>query len=55
MPLTDEELNAKFLELAVPVIGESPAQALLAQLWALDTLKTCEFDYSAKPVARAAR
>jgi 2-methylcitrate dehydratase PrpD len=54
MPLTDEELNDKFLELAVPVIGESPARALLGQLWALDTLQTCEFDYHAKPTARAA-
>jgi 2-methylcitrate dehydratase PrpD len=53
MPLTDEELNDKFLELAVPVIGESPARALLGQLWALDTLQTCEFDYHAKPAARA--
>lgn len=54
MPLTDAELNDKFMELAVPVIGESPAHALLAQLWALDTLKRCEFDYAAAPAARAA-
>jgi 2-methylcitrate dehydratase PrpD len=54
MPLTDDELNDKFLELAVPVIGESPARALLGQLWALDTLQICEFDYHAKPAARAA-
>lgn len=54
MPLTDAELNDKFMELAVPVIGESPAHALLAQLWALDTLKHCEFDYAAAPAARAA-
>ena len=54
MPLTDDELNDKFLELAVPVIGESPARALLRQLWVLDTLQTCEFDYHAKPAARAA-
>jgi 2-methylcitrate dehydratase PrpD len=54
MPLSDEELNDKFLELAVPVIGESPARALLAQLWVLDTLKTCEFDYRPTAAARAA-
>lgn len=54
MPLTDEELNDKFLELAVPVIGDAPARALLGQLWTLDTLQTCEFDYHAKPAARAA-
>jgi 2-methylcitrate dehydratase PrpD len=54
MPLSDEELNDKFRELAVPVIGESPARTLLAQLWALDTLKSCEFDYRATAAARAA-
>jgi len=54
MPLTDAELNDKFMELAVPVIGESPARALLAQLWTLDTMKHCEFDYAAAPAARAA-
>lgn len=54
MPLTDEELNDKFVELAAPVIGEAPARALLAQLWALDTLKHCEFDHTHAPTARAA-
>ena len=35
-PLSDAELEAKYLELAVPVIGEAPARALLACLWRLE-------------------
>jgi 2-methylcitrate dehydratase PrpD len=35
-PLSDAELEAKYLELAVPVIGEAPARALLARLWRLE-------------------
>ncbi len=37
-PLTDAELEAKFLELAGPVVGDAAARGLLAQLWAIDTL-----------------
>ncbi|MBC7635617.1 MAG: hypothetical protein H7251_08440, partial [Acetobacteraceae bacterium] len=37
-PLTDAELEAKFIELAGPVVGDAAARALLAQLWAIDTL-----------------
>lgn len=36
LPLTDQELEGKFLELAVPVLGQEPSQALLRQLWALE-------------------
>jgi hypothetical protein len=54
MPLTDGELNDKFRELAAPVIGEPSARALLEQLWKLETLKSCEFEYAARPAARAA-
>jgi 2-methylcitrate dehydratase PrpD len=43
MPLTDEELNDKFLELAAPVLGEGDAHALLAQLWRTDTLKHVDY------------
>lgn len=32
-PLTDADLNDKFLELASPVIGDAPARTLLEQLW----------------------
>lgn len=37
LPLSDAELDDKFLELATPVLGASEAQAMLARLWALDT------------------
>jgi 2-methylcitrate dehydratase PrpD len=43
MPLTDEELDDKFLELATPVIGGPAARALLSELWKLETLGNCEF------------
>jgi 2-methylcitrate dehydratase PrpD len=35
-PLTDADLNDKFLELASPVIGEAPARGLLEQLWTIE-------------------
>jgi 2-methylcitrate dehydratase PrpD len=35
-PLTDPELEAKYLELTAPVIGEGAARALLARLWRLE-------------------
>ncbi|MCB1546261.1 MAG: MmgE/PrpD family protein [Hyphomicrobiaceae bacterium] len=35
-PLSDEEVSAKFLELAAPVIGEAEAARLLERLWSLD-------------------
>jgi len=54
MPLTDEELNDKYLELAAPVLGEAGARALLADLWALETLKNVEFEQAARPAIRAA-
>lgn len=54
LPLTDEELNDKFHELAAPVLGAAGAQRLLKQLWALETLKQCEFEYGERVVAHAA-
>ena len=54
MPLTDEELNDKYVELAAPVLGEAVARSLLEQLWALETLKNCEFNYGGRAAARAA-
>jgi len=36
LPLSDAELEAKYLELAAPVLGEEPARALLARLWKLE-------------------
>ena len=44
LPLTDEELNAKFMELAEPVLGEEGSKRLLEQLWALDKLPNAEFE-----------
>jgi 2-methylcitrate dehydratase PrpD len=36
-PLSDEDLNEKFFELAGPVIGTAAAKALLQRLWTLET------------------
>ncbi|MEO5694670.1 MAG: MmgE/PrpD family protein [Usitatibacter sp.] len=36
-PLSDAEIDAKFLELAAPVIGEREAAAMLKELWVLET------------------
>ena len=44
LPLTDAELNDKYLELVAPVLGDAGARALLNDLWALETLDTVEFD-----------
>ena len=54
MPLTDDEVNDKFHELAMPVIGDAPARALLADLWALEKRPNAEFDFSKPALARAA-
>jgi 2-methylcitrate dehydratase PrpD len=35
-PLTDVDVNDKFLELAAPVLGEPAAKRLLAELWATE-------------------
>jgi 2-methylcitrate dehydratase PrpD len=54
MPLTDAELNDKYLELAIPVIGEAAARALLDQLWTIEKLASVDFDVASRPAARAA-
>jgi 2-methylcitrate dehydratase PrpD len=36
LPFSDAELEGKYLELGVPVIGEQKARALLAKLWKLE-------------------
>jgi 2-methylcitrate dehydratase PrpD len=38
-PLTDAELEAKYLELVTPVLGAAKAAALLQQLWLIDAAK----------------
>ena len=55
MPLTDEELNDKYLELVAPLLGDAGARALLKDLWTLETLKNVEFGHAARPAVRAAR
>jgi 2-methylcitrate dehydratase PrpD len=37
MPLTDDEVGEKFLELAAPVIGAAKAREQLAKLWRLES------------------
>lgn len=54
MPLTDDEVNEKFLELAMPVIGDPASRELLAALWALDKRPDAIFDFTARPRVRAA-
>lgn len=39
LPLSDADLDDKFLELAGPVVGEAHARRVLAQLWQLDSAK----------------
>lgn len=46
LPLTDRDLDAKFMELAAPVIGAAQAERLLARLWQLDTLPSLDFTRS---------
>jgi len=36
LPLSDRELDAKFMELAAPVVGAGAAEALLSRLWRLE-------------------
>jgi 2-methylcitrate dehydratase PrpD len=43
MPLTDAELDDKFIELAAPVIGETGARKLLQALWRTEKLATVEY------------
>jgi 2-methylcitrate dehydratase PrpD len=54
MPLTDEEVNDKYLELATPVIGDATARRLLDALWSLEKLKNVDFDFTSRQRARAA-
>ncbi len=38
LPLSDRELEDKYLELAAPVLGDAKARALVKKLWALESL-----------------
>jgi 2-methylcitrate dehydratase PrpD len=48
MPLSDEALNDKFLELATPVLGDPKSRALLAELWATERLANVDYDLSTR-------
>jgi 2-methylcitrate dehydratase PrpD len=54
MPLTDAELDDKFLELAAPVTGDATARQLLDALWSLEKNTSVEFDFTSRERARAA-
>jgi len=41
-PLQDAQLEAKYLELAGPVLGEAKAKALLGRLWRLEALQSLD-------------
>jgi len=47
LPLTDEELNDKFTELAEPVLGKAAAASLLKQLWNTEKLANVDYDTGA--------
>ena len=55
LPLNDEELEAKFLELSSPLIGEKAAKKMLSLLWCLemnsisDFLASSSFSETKKP------
>ncbi len=53
-PLTDDELNGKFIELAEPVIGDAAARKLLEQLRDTDRLANVDYDAAVRAPARAA-
>ena len=44
LPLTDRDLEDKYLELASPVIGEASAKALVAKLWKLEKIANLSAD-----------
>jgi 2-methylcitrate dehydratase PrpD len=44
--LTDDEVNAKFMELATPVLGEAKSKALLAALWSAEKGKAAALPFT---------
>jgi len=52
LPLTDRELDGKFLELAEPVIGQARAGTLLDQVWSTEKLPNVDYETKLEP-ARA--
>ncbi|MFM0031745.1 MmgE/PrpD family protein [Paraburkholderia madseniana] len=41
-PLSDDEINGKFLELAEPVLGSQTASSLLTKLWSMEELAVAD-------------
>lgn len=54
-PLTDRELGDKLLSLVSPLLGSDYAQALLAQIWTLDTIRVRDLDLSRTVPGRITR
>jgi 2-methylcitrate dehydratase PrpD len=54
LPLSDEELDDKFIELTAPVLGKPGAAAALKDLWALEKRKNVEFEHGTRAPARMA-
>jgi len=54
LPLTDDELNDKFLELAVPVTGNGAARPMLDALWSLEKRGDVQFDFKSRQRSQAA-
>jgi 2-methylcitrate dehydratase PrpD len=52
-PLTDDELNAKFVELATPVIGEARVRALSNAIWTLEHMKVRDLHLAGDKAASA--
>jgi 2-methylcitrate dehydratase PrpD len=48
LPLTDDELNDKFIELAEPVLGDRRSRALLAELWKTEKLQNVQYEVVAE-------
>jgi 2-methylcitrate dehydratase PrpD len=53
MPLTDSELNEKFLELTTPVVGDAAARNLLGRLWTLESEKQVDLAPEERAPTRA--
>lgn len=53
LPLSDAELDGKYLELVTPVVGETAARALLARLRMLETAGSVELEAGARAPAHA--
>ncbi len=55
LPLSDDEISAKFTELATPVMGQASASALLDACWSLETLDSIRsLPFSMKTASQAA-